>query len=116
MAIGGGMWGPALIALALILITLTLLEPVERHFFPAERIKLLQIWYDESTADRKKIDETLKSYGVRLQSMDAVQSITKKQTRINVLARVPVNIDIEKFFKALKGTGKVVKIEMQEKY
>jgi putative Mg2+ transporter-C (MgtC) family protein len=116
MSIGAGMIVPALIALALILVTLTLLEPLEKHFFPPERIKLLQIWYDESTADRKKLDEVLAAYGLHVQSIDGFQSITKKQTRINVLARVPINVDIEKFFKALKGSGKVVKIQMQEKY
>lgn len=116
MAIGGGMWLPAMGALVLILATLTLLEPVERRFFPGERIKLLQIWYDESTADRKKIDEALRAYGLRPQSIDAFQSLTKKQTRINILVKVPINVDIERLFKAIKGTGKVLKIQMQEKY
>ncbi len=116
MAIGGGMWLPAMGALVLILATLTLLEPVERRFFPGERIKLLQIWYDESTADRKRIDEALRAYGLRPQSIDAFQSLTKKQTRINILVKVPINVDIERLFKAIKGTGKVLKIQMQEKY
>lgn len=116
MAIGAGMILPALMALALVLVTLTILEPVEKHFFPPDRIKMIQIWYDESTADRKKIDEVLKAHGVRTQSIDAFQSLTKKETRINILARVPLTLDIEKFFKAVKGTGKVVKIRMQENY
>jgi len=116
MAIGAGMWLPALAALALILVALTLLEPVERRFFPAERIKLIEIWYDESSADRRKIDEVLKKHRISLQSIDAVQSVIKKQTRINLLARVPVNVDIEKLFKALKSTGKVLKIQMKENY
>lgn len=116
MAIGAGMWIPALAAMVLILVALTLLEPVERHFFPAERIKLLQIWYDESSADRKKIDEVLKKHRISMQSIDAFQSVTKRQTRINVLARVPVNVDIERLFKALRSTGKVLKIQMKENY
>jgi putative Mg2+ transporter-C (MgtC) family protein len=116
MAIGGGMWLPALGALALILATLVLLEPVERRYFPPQRIKLFQIWYDESVADRKKIDLALKAHGIRVQSIDAFQSLTKKQTRINILAKVPVNVDIDHLFKAIKGTGKVLKIQMQENY
>lgn len=116
MAIGAGMWVPALVALVLILVALTLLEPVERHFFPAERIKLIEIWYDESSADRRKIDEVLKKFRISLQSIDAVQSVIKKQTRINILGRVPVNVDIEKLFKALRSTGKVLKIQMKENY
>ena len=116
MAIGAGMWLPALAALGFILVALTLLEPVERRFFPAERIKLLEIWYDESSADRGKIDEVLKKHRISLQSIDAFQSVIKKQTRINILASVPVNVDIEKLFKALRSTGKVLKIQMKENY
>lgn len=116
MAIGGGMWIPAMAALALMLVTLAILEPVERHFFPADRVKLLQIWYDESTANRKRIGEVLEAHKISLHSVDAFQSVTKKQTRINMLVRVPLDADIEKLFKELRGTGKVVKIKMMENY
>jgi uncharacterized membrane protein YhiD involved in acid resistance len=116
MSIGGGMWGPALIGLALMLATLALLEPVEKRFFPPERIKVLQIWYDESFADREKIDAALRAHGLHLQSIDAFQSIAKKETRISMLVKVPIDVDIERLFKALKGTGKVVKIKMEENY
>jgi uncharacterized membrane protein YhiD involved in acid resistance len=110
------MWVPALVALALMLVTLTVLEPVERHFFPPDRMKLLQIWYDESTADRKKISQVLEAHRISLHSVDAFQSVTKKQTRINMLVRVPLDADIEKLFKELRGTGKVVKIKVMENY
>lgn len=116
MGIGGGMWLPSLVALAFMLITLVLLEPIERKFFPAERIKVLQIDYGESTADRAKLMAALEAFGVSILSMDASQVMSKKETRVKALVRVPVNIDIEAFFKAVKVTGKVVKIKMAENY
>ncbi len=116
MAIGAGMWEAGLVALALAFATLSLLDPVERHFFPAERIKVLRIDYEEKSVDRKKLNEALKANGIRVQSLDAVQSMTKKQTRINILARVPISVDIEKLFRELKETGKVAKIRMEENY
>lgn len=116
MAIGAGMWGPGLIGLGLVIGTLSLLEPVERHFFPTERIKVLRIDYDEKTMNRKKLFEVLKSHKVRLQSLDAVQSMTKKQTRLNLLVRVPISVDVEALFHDLKVTGKVSKIRMEENY
>jgi len=79
-------------------------------------VKLLQIWYDESTADRKRIGEVLEMHKISLHSVDAFQAVTKKQTRINMLVRVPLDADIEKLFKELRGTGKVVKIKMMENY
>jgi putative Mg2+ transporter-C (MgtC) family protein len=116
LAIGAGMYGPAVIALGTALLVLTVLDNVERRFFPADRVKLLQIWYDESTANRKRIGEVLEAHKISLHSVDAFQSVTKKQTRINMLVRVPLDVDIEKLFKELRGTGKVVKIKMMENY
>lgn len=116
LAIGAGMYGPAIIALVAALLVLTVLDDVERRFFPADRMKLLQIWYDESTADRKKIGQVLEAHKISLHSVDAFQSVTKKQTRINMLVRVPLDADIEKLFKELRGTGKVVKIKVMENY
>jgi putative Mg2+ transporter-C (MgtC) family protein len=116
LAIGAGMYGPAAFALGAALLVLTALDHVERRFFPADRMKLLQIWYDESTADRKLIGQVLEGHKISLHSVDAFQSVTKKQTRINMLVRVPLDADIEKLFKELRGTGKVVKIKVMEKY
>ncbi len=116
MGIAGGMWLPSLAALAFMLITLILLEPVERRFFPAERIKVLQLDYDTSTADRGKLNAALGAFGVTLISLDASQVLAKKETRIRALVRVPVDIDVESFFRALKETGKVEKIKMEENY
>jgi len=116
LAIGAGMYGPAGIALGAALLVLTVLDSVERRFFPADRMKLLQIWYDESTADRARIGQVLEAHKISLHSVDAFQAVTKKQTRINMLVRVPLDADIEKLFKELRGTGKVVKIKMMENY
>ncbi len=116
LAIGAGMYGPAGIALAGALLVLTVLDRVEHRFFPSERVKQLQIWYDESTADREKIGRVLEAHRISLHSVDAYQAVTKKQTRLSLLVRVPLDTDIERLFKELRGTGKVVKIKVMENY
>ena len=116
LAIGAGMYGPAGIALAGALLVLTVLDRVEHRFFPSERVKQLHIWYDESTADREKIGRVLEAHRISLHSVDAYQAVTKKQTRLSLLVRVPLDTDIERLFKELRGTGKVVKIKVMENY
>ena len=116
LAIGAGLWLPAFFALLLVLLVLVFLEPVERRFFPSERLKLLQIWYDGTGMDRAAIFSLLRSRDMPIHSVDAVQSVRSKRTKLNVLVKVPVKTDLESLFGEIRKTGKVLKIQLQEKY
>lgn len=114
LTIGAGLWIPALIALALVFFALSALEPIERRLFPAERFKYIQVWFDENSADREAVMKVIKSHGVRVSSVDASQDVAASVTRLNVLGKIPVNLDIERFFKEIRTTGKVLKIKIEE--
>lgn len=116
LTIGAGMWEVSLAALILSMLVLLLLEPIERHYFPSERLKLLQIWYEGSSLDRAAINTTLNNYRVGVQTVDAELSVQKKLTRLSALVRVPVNINLDSLFSDLRKTGKVAKIRLHENY
>ncbi|HSV56184.1 MAG TPA: MgtC/SapB family protein [Magnetospirillaceae bacterium] len=116
LTIGAGLWLPATMTLILVLAVLVFLEPVERRFFPSERLKLLQIWYDGTEMDRAAVHALLRSRGIPVQSVDVYQSVREKRTRINLLVRIPVKADLETLFGEIRKTGKVLKIQLQEKY
>ena len=116
LAIGAGMWEIALIVLVLSLLVLTFLEPLEKKWFPSERLKLLQIWYEGSSLDRKSVYATLKTFRINVQSVDASLSVQKKQTRLSALVKVPVNVDLDTLFTELRKTGKVAKVRLHENY
>jgi putative Mg2+ transporter-C (MgtC) family protein len=116
MAIGAGMWFAALITLALSLIVLGALESAERRFLPAGRTKLLQLWFSEGMGDRAEIEAVLAEFKIGIESIDAYQEAGKKGTRLNLLVMVPINVDIERLFKALRSIGKVGRIVMKENY
>ena len=116
LAIGAGLWIPAFFALILSLVVLIFLEPAERKFFPSERFKLLQIWYDGTSMDRAAVFNVLKSREIPIQSVDAYQSVREKRTRLNLLVKIPVNSDLESLFAEIRKTGKVLKVQLQEKY
>lgn len=116
LVIGAGMWQVALFGLALGLLALVLLEPLEKKWFPTERLKLLQIWYDGGTPDRAAVRSRLKEFGIGVQTMDATLVVSKKHARLSALARVPVDVDLDALFAALKTTGKVGKIRLHENY
>jgi len=114
LTIGGGMWVAALITLGLVLFTLAFLEPVERKLFPAERFKYIGIWFAENTADRTRVLEVLADHGIRVQSVDASQDVAKRATKLSVLAKIPVDLDIESLFKQLRKIGTVEKVKIEE--
>lgn len=114
LAIGGGMWIPALLTLVLVLIALAALEPVERKFFPAQRFKYIGIWFDETSADRSRILNILVRRGIRVHSVDVSQDVAKRSTKFTVLAKIPVNLDIEALFTELRTTGNVAKVKIEE--
>ncbi|HWR10342.1 MAG TPA: MgtC/SapB family protein [Rectinemataceae bacterium] len=114
LTIGGGMWIAGLITLVLVLIALAALEPVERKLFPAERFKYIGIWFAENTADRGRVLEVLAEHGIRVQSVDASQDVAKRSTKLTVLAKIPVDLDIESLFKQLRRIGDVEKVKIEE--
>jgi putative Mg2+ transporter-C (MgtC) family protein len=116
LAIGAGLWIPAFLTLILVLAALVLLEPMERKAFPSERVKQLQIWYEGIDADRGAVFAILKKWNIPIQSVDAFQSVRNKRTRLNLLIKIPVTMDLESLFGDIRKTGKVLKIQLQENY
>ncbi len=114
LTIGGGMWIAGLITLVLVLIALAALEPVERKLFPAERFKYIGIWFAENTADRGKVLDVLAEHGIRVQSVDASQDVARQSTKFSVLAKIPVDVDIERLFRDLRHIGNVEKVKIEE--
>jgi putative Mg2+ transporter-C (MgtC) family protein len=114
LSIGGGLWEPALITLVLVLIALAWLEPLERKLFPAERFKYINIWFDEDMANREGVLKILASHGIKTQSVDATLDVTNHSTKLAILAKIPVDANIEKLFKEISAVGAVSKIKIEE--
>ncbi|QQO08643.1 MgtC/SapB family protein [Breznakiella homolactica] len=117
LAIGAGMFLAAAVTEIITLVTLILLDVFEKKLFPSERNKILELTYKSSIPDTKEAMKILKSFGVRIQSVDVNQSIGKdKGARLRLLVGMPDSTDISKLAKAMKTTGNVERFEMKEKY
>lgn len=117
LAVGAGMYVAAAVAEFLGLFTLIILDTVEKKLFPSERNKLLVLSFKTATPDTKSALEVLKSFGVRVQSIDVNQSMSKGSgSRLRILVGLPLSTDLQRMAKALKATGTVAKIEIKEKY
>ena len=118
LTIGAGMYLAALCAEALSLITLILLDRLEKHMFPSVRNKLLELHYKHgANPDIKATREILTAFGVESHSMDVNQRVGKdKTTKIRYMVGIPETTDFAKLAKAFKATGDVARVEIKEKY
>lgn len=114
LAIGAGLYIPSLIALAIILFTLIVLDYFEKYIFPPERIKNLHLFFDGTAVDVKKIRKVLSAYKVNVQSIDAIQSIQKEKVQVNILVRIPLSLNISDFYKDIRALPRILRIEMDE--
>jgi putative Mg2+ transporter-C (MgtC) family protein len=115
LTIGAGMFAAAAAAELLSLITLFVLDFVEKRFFPSERNKVLELHYKNSSPDTAAALETLKNFGIRPQSMDVNQG-AGKGARLRILVSIPDSTDISSLAKALKDSGGAGRVEIKEKY
>ncbi len=116
LTIGAGMFEISIAGLGFALLTLVLLEKVERRLFPSERYKVLQLWYEGKMPPRASIEGVLKRYRIPMQSFDAELSFAKKSARISMLVKVPSRVDYDELFSDLKAVGKVQKVRLREDY
>lgn len=114
LTIGAGMWKISLAALAIIFLTLVVLNPLERRLFPKERLKTLHIWCADGFVDSQALEKILDKHGISIQSIDASQSNKTKRTRMSILSQVPVSVNMDRLFAEIRDTGKVSKIRLHE--
>jgi putative Mg2+ transporter-C (MgtC) family protein len=117
LALGAGMFLAAGITEAISLLSLSLLERVEKRFFPSERNKLLELSFRESLPDIEKIRKTLRSFSVRVISEDVVQNEGKgKGSKLRLFTGFPDAADPARLARALKTEARVYRVEIKEKY
>nr|AGS53360.1 MgtC/SapB transporter [uncultured bacterium contig00014] len=116
LAIGGGMFLVAGLALALGLITLLLLRRIEKKIFPTGPYKLLEISYKDNTPNTKEAMDIIKQSGIMVQSLDINQGSKSKGTKLRLLVRIPSDVDIASIARSIKALGNVGKVEIKEKY
>ena len=116
MAVGSGMYLVAATAEILGLITLMLLNLVERKIFPSERYKMMEISYKDNQPSTKEAITIIKESKIIIQSVDINQGAKDKGTKLRLLVRIPNTVDLSAIARAIKASGNVGKVEIKEKY
>ena len=118
LTIGAGMYIAALCAEVLSLITLMLLNRLEKKMFPMVRNKLLELHYKKgANPDINTAQEIFENFGIQSLSMDVNQKTGKdKVVKIRYLVSIPETADLSKLAKAFKSAEDIAQVEIKEKY
>ncbi|HOT59122.1 MAG TPA: MgtC/SapB family protein [Spirochaetia bacterium] len=115
LTIGAGMWEISLIALSLALITLVILEFLERKWFPQERLKVLQVWCKGDLPDIQHLQKIFNKYRITIQTVDASKSRSEtSNAKMKLLIKISVNVNIKQLFNDLYKDSNIIKIRLQE--
>jgi putative Mg2+ transporter-C (MgtC) family protein len=118
LAIGAGMFIAAAIAEFISLFTLVFMDVFEKRLFPAERNKILELSYKTPDPNTKETLEVLRSYKIRVHSVDVDENIKGKgkTSRIRLFAAIPDGADIRSLTRRLEEVDKLTRIEIREKF
>lgn len=116
LALGAGMYFPTLIALVVALVALIALDPIERYFFPMERIKHLVITYTGNSEFPERARKIIVDHGIQVQSVDVEKNLKNGKAIVRFLVRVSVETDFGALYKLLKSVGGVEMVDLREKF
>jgi putative Mg2+ transporter-C (MgtC) family protein len=116
MAVGAGQYLAAALTEGLALAALWGLGKFESRVFPAERNKTLELSFKNGVPDINDLIHTIKSFGVRVLTMDVAQAFDQKRAELRLLVGFPGATDIPQFLRALKSIKGLENVSIKEKY
>ncbi|NLM00386.1 MAG: MgtC/SapB family protein [Treponema sp.] len=114
MAIGAGMYIAAFLALLSCLIALVILEKFEIRYFPAERIKHLDVIFNSLECNLNKLETTIEAHGLIVGNKDISLNLETNKLHIIYSVRSPDNIDIHSLTKAIKQISELSEISFRD--
>ena len=118
LVIGSGMYIIAGVAVILTLITLVFLGQLKNKFFPEMQIKFIDLFYKhDSRHDDDNISNILKKFNITSRLVNITEGVGKKKyTKVRLLVYIPKTTDTNKLMRQIKSSGKIVCIEIKEKF
>ncbi|MBR0155461.1 MAG: MgtC/SapB family protein [Treponema sp.] len=108
LSIGYGLFIPALLVFALILILLPVFQKIEIKYFPSDKIRLLSLEYAESHVDFEKVKECLVLHGLSIKEVSISDNVKSAVKKFEIYVFAPSEIDLFSLNEALKATGELL--------
>lgn len=89
LAIGAGLYIPAIVVIVIGLLSLYLMDKLERRYFPAEKTKSLRLNFADSDIDEKAIHSLLEEYGLIILDLNINFSVKNGRAELSYLLKTP---------------------------
>ena len=116
LAIGSGLFMAAAIAETIGLVTLLILNKIEKRIFPSSRFKILEVSFKDNAANTREALNIIKESGIKIQTIDVNQGAKTKGIKLRLLVRIPDSADIASIARNIKAQENVGKVEIKEKF
>jgi len=117
MTIGAGMYLAALVTEVIALLTLVLLNKIERKIFPDIRSKLIEVHYNHfNEPNTDAALEVFKHFSVIIRSTNIYPGHDDKKTKAKFFVSILETLDTSKLANALKLNNDIEHIKIEEKY
>ena len=117
LTIGAGMYLAALTTEILAIITLVVLNKMERKIFPDIKKINLEINYNHSDEpNTETILETVKNFNIENHSMEILQGKNKRKTKVNFTANVFDTVNIPKLVKTIENDNDIEHVEVKDNF
>jgi putative Mg2+ transporter-C (MgtC) family protein len=115
MAIGAGMFWISLGAVLLVLLTLIVLERLERLIFRKRMFKSLSIQIKQPTANLDAVEQILKDYKVKHEIQEVRQNTYMGIVNLEISITVDSHFPLEKFINSFTGIPNLQEITVRNK-
>ncbi|MGI5172664.1 MgtC/SapB family protein [Treponema sp. OMZ 840] len=114
LTIGSGFIVPALIALFVCEVCLISLEKVEEKYFPAERVKHLNLVFENKRIDLVALNKLIVANGLIISTTDITRILGQKHLNISFTVKVPPSLDIFALTDKIKQIGRLEEFSLTD--
>ena len=97
----------------LVILSLPLFKKIEKMYFPASRIKTVNLVYSDDNADIEAVKKALASCGILLRDINYSTDFADDKFKVEIIVNTPSNVDFVALGKKLKKTGDLSKLSFQ---
>lgn len=114
LALGAGLYVVSAIGLAIMLLSLVILEKIEEKAFPSETYKTVHLVYSDTSVNLDKIKEILEGSRFIVKDVNLSRVMTEKQIILRFKVRSPKEADILALSENLKNAGPLAEFSLTD--
>ncbi len=112
MCIGFGFWLPAVICTLIVFVTLAFFDRIEKAVLATRAFRRIEIVAKDVKGIIGRVEKVLQEHDVRVRTMGLTSMLLENKVQLNIYARVPSHLSVEKLSSAITAIEGVTEFEI----